>query len=257
MDESVSIMALPGIPEIFAGDNISDVLCSVMEAHGLILENGDIICIAHKIISKAEGNVINLIDVNPSRKAIKLSKDLNKDARKIEVILRESTEIVRSFKHSELSEGVMICEHRLGFISANAAVDESNIGSDATVITLPSDPDLSARQIRKALMKRFQVDVGVIITDTFGRPWRIGQVNVAIGLAGIPATLSQVGEFDGWGRPLKVTEPAFADELAASTGLVMQKSSRTPVVIIKGLKWTPIKSKAADILRKKKEDMFR
>ena len=257
MVEPVSITALAGIPEIFSGDDISDVLFCALEANGMVLSNGDIICLAHKIISKAEGNLIELADVNPSPRAKKLAEDLNKDARKIEVILGESSEILRSFKHSEQNEGVMICEHRLGFISANAAVDESNCGSDGTVITLPRDPDFSARQIRKAIAERYQVDVGIIVTDTFGRPWRLGQVNVAIGLAGIPATRSEAGELDGWSRPLKVTEPAFADELAATTGLVMQKSARTPIVILKGVEWSPCESKAADILRKKKEDMFR
>ena len=152
----------------------------------------------------------------------------------------------------------MICEHRLGLISANAAVDESNTGGADEVILLPKDPDASARALRDALQVRFGADIGVIITDTFGRPWRLGQVNVAIGLAGVPARINEAGGHDARGRELKVTEPAFADEVAAASGLVIGKAAQTPVVLFRGLDWPPTnEARGADLIRAQSEDMFR
>jgi len=243
-----------GIPDIEPGDDLAAIIGDALADIGLMA--GDIITSAHKIFSKAEGQVVALADVVPSAEAQRYAADLGKDPRKVEVILRESARVVRTFRHAHQNEGVMICQHRLGFISANAAVDESNTGTDETVILLPKDPDASARKLRDALQARFGVRVGVVITDTFGRPWRLGQVNVAIGLAGVPATVHEGGNADAYGRPLAVTEPAFADEIASASGLVVAKAARMPVVRFRGLEWQTSTDKAADILRPSKENVF-
>ena len=256
MNNGVQIFAISGVPDIRAGDQIDEILGECLEASGGVSEN-DILCIAHKIISKAEGNVVRLSEIKPSEEANRYALELNKKPEKVEVILSQSKRVVRAFKHPKQNEGTMICEHKLGFISANAAVDESN--SDfGTLVTLPDAPDLSAERLGKSLEKRFGVTLGVVITDTFGRPWRLGQVNVAIGLYKVPTKVSEVGTKDGWGKQLSVTEPAFSDELAAASGLVITKAAKTPLVVIRGANWTPLHStKAQDILRDSKEDMFR
>lgn len=257
MRSKISIFTLNEFPQIIPGDDLGLIISKSIEENKIRLSHGDILCIAQKIISKAEGCIYELKTIKPSKKAIEISKQLNKDPRKVEIILRESKNIVRVFKHKNQNEGVIICEHKLGFISANAAVDESNTGRNDTVITLPKNPDTSAQKIRENIKKRFNRNIGVIITDTFGRPWRLGQLNVAIGLSKVPATIDQSGKFDNSGRKLKVTEPAFADEIAAASGLVIKKDSNTPVVIIKGLKWKETNSKINDLIRNVEEDMFR
>ena len=250
----VTLTSIPNIPDIKPGNDLVALVGDAIAPFGL--QDGDILSSAHKIFSKAEGQVIALADVTPSPKALELASELNKDPRKVEVILSESSRVVKTFKHPHQNEGVIICQHRLGFISANAAVDESNVGAKDTVIILPKDPDASAVAFRDGLSKRFSVHLGVVITDTFGRPWRLGQVNVAIGLAGVPATVHEGGNKDAYGRELAVTEPAFADEVATAGGLVVGKSAGTPVVRIRGLQWNETKDKAADILRPNKENMF-
>ncbi len=256
MNNGVQIFVIEGIPDIQPGDKLDQIIGKCLEEGGGVREH-DILCIAHKIISKAEGNLIKLSDVRPSKEAHQYAKELNKNPEKVEVILSQSKRVVRSFKHPRQTEGTMICEHKLGFISANAAVDESN--SDlGTLITLPDEPDLSAKLLGKSLEKRFGVTLGVVITDTFGRPWRLGQVNVAIGLYKVPTKISEIGTKDGWGRQLLVTEPAFSDEIAAASGLVIKKAAKTPLVVVRGAKWTPLYStKSQDILRDSTEDMFR
>ena len=252
---SVSISVIKGIPEIREDDPLTEILYKSIISDGISLRDGDILCIAHKIISKAEGRIIRLEDINPSKNAFYYAKKLNKDPRKVEVILGESRKVLRYFRHEHQNEGVIICENNLGFISANAGVDESNVKED-TVIMLPKNPDLSARRIKKFFKKKQNVNIGIVITDTFGRPWRIGQVNVAIGIAGIPATLSEKGMPDNFGKIMRVTEPAFCDEIAAASGLVIKKSEKTPLVIFRGLKWKNCNGSAKDILRNKQEDMF-
>ncbi|MCV6594071.1 MAG: coenzyme F420-0:L-glutamate ligase [Silicimonas sp.] len=254
---SCAITPIPGLPDIRPGDDLARILGDALETAGGV-ETGDILCIAHKVVSKAEGNVIDLDQVTPSDEALKLARELNKNPAKVEVVLTQSTRVVRAFKRDTQDEGTMICEHRLGFISANAAVDESNAEGDNTVITLPDDPDASAARLGRALEARFGVEIGIVITDTFGRPWRLGQVNVAIGLYNVPAKVSEIGGTDAWGRPLSVTEPAFSDELAAASGLVITKAAKTPLVLFRGVRWTPdATAGAGQILRAKTEDMFR
>ncbi|WPY94390.1 coenzyme F420-0:L-glutamate ligase [Limimaricola variabilis] len=257
MSLSVSLTAIPGIPDIRNGDDLAAIIGDRLDAADLGLRHGDILCVAQKIFSKAEGCIIPLDTVTPSEEALRYAEELNKDARKVEVVLRESTRVVRSFRRPDQNEGTMICEHRLGFISANAAVDESNFGEESAVMVLPPDPDASCAALREALKARFGAEIGVVMTDTFGRPWRLGQVNVAIGLSKVPATIREQGNTDAWGRPLQVTEPALADEIAAASGLVVRKDGKTPAVLLRGLDWTPAESRGADILRKKQEDMFR
>lgn len=254
---SLQIAPVPNIPEISEGDDLGAIIAKCLENVQLSLTDGDILTSAHKIFSKAEGAVVNMADVTPGREALRYAEELNKDPRKVEVILSQSKRVIRSFKRPEQNEGTMICEHRLGFISANAAVDESNTGEDGSLILLPQDPDASAKAVCDYLSQQFNARIGFAITDTFGRPWRIGQVNVAVGLADLPATIREQGNTDAHGRLLSVTEPAFADELAAASGLVIRKSAQTPVVLFRGLDWQKTDSSAQDLLRPNKENMFK
>lgn len=255
--QRLSMVALAGIGDIRPGDDLADILVKAIQGNAVQLKDGDILVIAHKIVSKAEGQVVSLETIKPSEEARQLATQLNKDPRKVEVILRESHRVVRSFKHPQQAEGVLIAEHRLGFICANAAVDESNVGEENTVILLPRDPDNSARRICAALEETFAVRLGVVITDTFGRPWRTGLVNVAIGLANVPAQVSLVGDQDAFGRELTVTIPALADEIAAASGLLMSKSGKTPAILFQGVDWESTPSSATDLIRPQKEDIFR
>lgn len=256
MRASVTLTAISGVPDLRPGHDLAEILGDCLAAAGG-LEDGDILCVAHKVVSKAEGNVIDLASVRPSDEARKYAEELNKNPAKVEVVLSQSSRVVRAFKRPEQNEGTIISEHRLGFISANAAVDESN-SEPGTVITLPDDPDASAARLGRALEARFGVTLGVVITDTFGRPWRLGQVNVAIGLYRVPAKTSDVGTSDAWGRPLSVTEPALSDELAAASGLVIAKAAKTPLVLCRGVAWAPQEDTSArNILRASSEDVFR
>lgn len=252
---SVTLIAVPGVPDIQPGDDLPTIIADAIAP--LRPVDGDVLCVAQKIVSKAEGCLIALTTVTPSEQALELARELDKDPREVQVVLDESRRIVRKFKNPGAREGTLICEHRLGFVSANAAVDKSNLGLEDAVLTLPRDPDASCRALAARLAERFGATVGVVITDTFGRPWRLGQVNVAIGLAGVPATLREQGNTDAWGRVLRVTEPALADEIAAATGLVVRKNARTPLVLVRGLDWARTDSRATDIIRTEQEDMFR
>ncbi|MEM7463354.1 MAG: coenzyme F420-0:L-glutamate ligase [Pseudomonadota bacterium] len=258
MRDCVQLMPLQGIPDIRPGDDLAKLIGDTLEAMSLPMRTGDVLCLAHKIFSKAEGNIIKLADVTPSKRARDLAAELNKDPAKVEVVLSESRSVLRAFRHADQNEGTLICEHQRGYISANAGVDASNAEETGTVITLPRDPDASLKSFCEKLSARFDSIIGAVMTDTFGRPWRLGQVNVAIGLFCVPATRREQGKEDGWGRPLLVTEPAFADEIAAASGLVVQKAAKTPAVLFRGLNWSPdMESSAQHLLRKREEDMFR
>ncbi|SDI98636.1 coenzyme F420-0 gamma-glutamyl ligase [Billgrantia gudaonensis] len=257
MDDGVVLRALPGIPDIHPGDDLAEVLIESLRRRDMTLHDGDILAVAHKVISKAEGRVVALADITPSAEAHDLAERVNKDPRKVQAILGESTRVVRAMKRPDQDEGTLIAEHRLGFICANAAVDESNVGAADTVILLPVDPDASARRLCERLEAAFGVRLGIVVTDTFGRPWRMGLVNVAIGLARVPARIDMVGERDAFGRVLSVTMPALADELAAASGLVMGKSDKTPVVLFRGIDWQSEESSANELIRPKQEDLFR
>ncbi len=252
----IIIKLIKGFPEINKHDSLADLISENLKKNNIDLQNGDILCIAHKIVSKAEGRIIHLPNIKPSSKAIYYANLLNKDPRKVEVILRESKKIIRYFKHQRQNEGTMICESKLGFISANAGVDESNVDGIDNVLLLPKNPDMSAKRLMNYFKKKYKKNIGIVITDTFGRPWRLGQVNVAVGVSGIPVTKNEKGNQDSFGNYMKVTEPAFCDEIAAASGLLIKKSGKTPIVLFRGIEWISTNSSIKDILRTKKEDMF-
>ncbi|XKE45151.1 coenzyme F420-0:L-glutamate ligase [Halomonas organivorans] len=253
----IAMQTVAGIPDIVPGDDLAQILVETLSRRGQSLRDGDILVIAHKVVSKAEGRVVALADITPSQEARELAAQVNKDPRKVEAILGESRRVVRAVKRPQQTEGTLIAEHRLGFICANAAVDESNVGAEDTIILLPEDPDRSARRLCERLEAACGVRLGIVITDTFGRPWRMGLVNVAIGLARVPSQIDLVGERDAFGRVLSVTMPALADELAAASGLLMGKSDKTPVVLFRGIDWHASDSSARDLVRPQQEDLFR
>ena len=257
MDDALSVFRLPGLPDFKPGDDAANAIIKAVKALPTPLQEGDILVIAHKMISKCEGAVVNLAEVTASQDAIMLAQEVNKDPRKVEVILSQSNRIVRSMKRADQNEGVLIAEHKLGFICANAAVDESNAEEVDQLITLPNDPDKSARDLCQQLEAAFSCRLGVVISDTFGRPWRLGQTNVAIGLANVPAITHMLGDQDAYGHELKVTAPAFADELAGASGLLMSKSGKCPVIIFRGLEWQTESSQASDLVRAANENLFK
>jgi len=257
MMENVEIFAVPGIPAIKKDHDLSAALVEAMETSCGGVRPGDILVIAQKIVSKAAGLVIRLDDVNPSSEALELAHEMGKDPRKVEVVLGESIRVVKAFRHDSEREGTIICQHHSGHISANAGVDESNVDSADALLLLPRDPDQAAANLKREIEQRTGAEIGLIISDTFGRPWRLGQVNVAIGAAGLPVFRNEIGGLDMYGREIMVTQPALADELAAASGLVVSKTSATPLVVIRGVSWSGECGQASDLIRKQKEDMFR
>ncbi len=254
---SLVMRALEGLPEIREGDDLGALLLEALGSSGLNVGDGDILVLAHKVVSKSEGRLVSLASVEASPEARQLAEIVNKDPRKVEVVLRESARVVRAKRHEGHREGILICEHRLGFVSANAAVDESNIPDRETVALLPEDPDASADRLRARLAAATGKRLGVIIADTFGRPWRKGVVNVAVGLAGVPAIDDGTGREDRFGRQLKASASGFADEVAAAAGLLMPKAGGRPAVWVQGLHWVSHRSSAKDMLRPDGEDLFR
>ena len=253
--DSIRLFALPDIPEIHAGDDLAGVIAQAMRACGEQYQAGDILVVAQKIVSKAEGRTRRLADITPSAAAFELSAQCGKDARKVQAILDESEQIVRVAPFPP--DGLIIARHRHGWVCANAAIDESNVGEEDVLLLLPADPDASARKLAATLSAEAGVDLGVIITDTFGRAWRRGLVNIAIGVARVPAVVSWIGQADAYGRQLHTSEPAFADEIAAASGLLMGKDSGTPVIVVRGLAWdADAGANARQIVRPVKEDLF-
>ena len=244
------LFPIPGIPEIRSGNDLVKIVIGAARRAAIRFERGDILVIAQKIVSKAEGALVRLASVKPSPQAVALAARLKKDSRAIEVILKESRRIVRS-------DHVLISETRHGFVCANAGVDHSNVPGEDVVTLLPRNPDRSARRIAAALRKRTGKHVAVIISDTFGRPWRLGLINVAIGAAGVPVLLDLRGTSDRHGKPLTATILAVADELAAAAGLLMGKSEGSPVILIRGYRFKPASEPAARIIRPAAEDLFR
>ncbi len=251
----LAITALAGIGEIAPGDDLAAVVRSALSETGLALAAGDIIVVAQKIVSKAEGRQVDLGSVTPSSEAEALARKTGKDARFVELVLRESSEVMRAVP------GVLIVRHRLGFVMANAGIDRSNIvvaeGSEQALL-LPADPEASAQALREALTTSAGVAPAVVISDSFGRAWRIGTVNVAIGAAGLPSLIDRRGETDRNGRVLESTEIALADAVAAAAGLAMGETREgTPVVHIRGLSWDAPEGPASDLLRAPDRDLFR
>jgi coenzyme F420-0:L-glutamate ligase/coenzyme F420-1:gamma-L-glutamate ligase len=246
----LKIFSIPNLPEIRKGHRLPQLITTAARRGKIAFEHGDILVVAQKIVSKSEGSAARLSKIKPSPKARTLAKSLNKDPRLIEIILRESRRIVRS-------DHVLIVETHHGLICANAGVDQSNVPGSDVVTLLPRDPDRSARHLAAALNKLTRKRVAVIISDTFGRPWRLGLTNVAIGASGVPALIDLRGTRDRDGKPLHATILAVADELAAAAGLVMGKADGTPAVIIRGYQFQPTQDSAARIIRPAGEDLFR
>ena len=251
----VEYLAIPGVPRIEPGDDLAVVIRQAMQAGGLSLQTGDIVVIAQKIVSKAENRYVKLAEVQPSDAARQLAAAVGKDPRFVEVVLGESAEVVRH------RPNIVITAHRLGFVMANAGIDQSNIEHDdgeERVLLLPRDPDGAARDLKAAIDAAFGVKIGVVINDSFGRAWRNGVVGVALGAAGVPSLKSQIGVPDLFGRTLRVTEIAVADEIAAGASLLMgQAGEGLPVVLVRGLKLSGPDQPAAALLRPKHQDMFR
>ena len=247
--------AVPHIPHIQPGDDLIGLILDALQVAEMSLDNGDILAVAQKIISKAEGRLVRLADVQPGERAVAVAAETDKDPRIVELILQESEEI------SRMRRGVLIVRHRLGFTSANAGIDRSNVAQsdgDETVLLLPSDPDRSAAQLRDAIQARLGMHVGVVITDSHGRPFRQGTVGVAIGVAGLPAVWDRRGEPDLFGYELQHTDIGVADEIAAAAGLLMgQAAEGTPVVLVRGLKLPVMNGKATDLVRPKEMDLYR
>jgi len=246
----ISMFVIPGLPEIRKDHNLAKLAAIAARRAKIAFEDGDILVVAQKIISKAEGRIVQLSKVQPSRRASDLAKKLSGEPRFIEVVLRESSRIVRA-------DRVLIVETHHGFVCANAGVDHSNVRGRDFVTLLPKNPDRSARQLAIAIRKQFGKRVAVIISDTFGRPWRLGLINVAIGAYGVPSLVDLRGTRDRHRKLLRATILAVADELAAAAGLLMDKSSGTPVVVIRGYRYKFVQDPAARAIRSAGEDLFR
>ncbi|MGP8125654.1 MAG: coenzyme F420-0:L-glutamate ligase [Nitrososphaerales archaeon] len=246
----VEVIPLEGIPEVAVGSDVAGVVLAALERFGLELKDGDIVVVKQKIVSKAEGQVVRLRDVVPGRRAKGLAKAAGKDPRLTELVLRESVRVVRS------GHGVVITETKHGFVCANSGVDQSNVGKGRASL-LPLDSDLSARRIRKALEAHTGVNLAVVVTDTFGRPWRRGQTDVAIGCSGIDPLLSFRGKADRFGYALRVTEPAVVDEVAGAAELAMGKLERVPVAVVRGVKYARGEEGVKSLIMKRERDLFR
>jgi len=247
----IQIIGLRKLPLIKEGDNVADHIVKAAKEEQVEIANGDVIVIAQKIVSKAEGGVVHLKSITPSQKAEEIAKVSGKDPRHVEVILKESAKIIRS-------QGPhLIVETRHGFVCANAGVDRSNVEDFDTLTVLPLDGDKSAREIRRKIRDLTGADVGVIISDTFGRAWRVGQVNVAVGVDGLRPVIDYRGQKDMFGYVLNVTQMAVADELASAAELVMKKSDGVPVAIVRGCDYVAGKGSVRDLVRPEQEDLFR
>ena len=251
MVSDVTLLAIDGLPEIKPGDDLAVMVVDCARAGGRALQRGDVLAIAQKVISKSEGRIRKLGDVVPGPEALRMAAESGKDAKALQVVLDETVRIVR------WQRGVLIVETRHGFVCANAGVDHSNAGAPDTLILLPVDPDASAARIRARIAELTGIDVPVVITDTFGRAWREGHMNVAIGISGLPALRRYIGEFDPDGYEMRVTEIAVADEIAAATELVMGKLDRRPAAIVRGLRLPAGDETAREYVRPHDKDMFR
>jgi coenzyme F420-0:L-glutamate ligase/coenzyme F420-1:gamma-L-glutamate ligase len=252
---ALSIWPLKGLPRVKPGDDLGGLLIAGLERTGAAPVAGDILVVAQKIVSKAEGRIFDLARIAPSERARELAQVTGKDPRLLELVLAESTEVLRAKKN------VIIVAHRLGLVMANAGIDQSNVDADGMAepaLLLPEDPDASAARLKARLEAHFGVSLGVIISDSIGRAWRLGTTGTAIGAAGIPSLIDQRGETDMNGRVLMVTETAFADSVAAAAVLVMGEAAEgTPAALVR----TPVRAAperpAQALVRPKNEDMFR
>ena len=248
---SLTLTALEGIPEIRAGDDLAATVLDGLGRSKLALADGDVLVLAQKIVSKSEGRTVELAGVTPSQRALELAAITGRDARVLELVLAESTGIIRCKKD------VIVVEHRLGYVMANAGIDMSNVeGGGETVLLLPLDPDASCARLRAALRDR--ADVGIVINDSFGRAWRNGVVGVALGVAGLPGVVDMRGRPDRFGRPLLITQIGFADEIAAAASLLMgQADEGRPLIHARGVPYARRDGNGRELLRPKSMDLFR
>ena len=251
----LEIIGLPGVPMVQPGDDLAALAISALVDAAIAPEPGDVLVIAQKIVSKAEDRFVDVAQVTPSDAAKALAAQTGKDARFCEVVLSESKRIVRH------RENLIIVEHRRGWVMANAGIDHSNVApgdGHERVLLLPVDPDASARAIREELVASYRVPIAVIISDSFGRPFRRGTVGIALGTAGLPSVIDWRGHPDLFGRALEVTETGFADEIAAAASLVMgQADEALPMVLVRGLRWTAPEADGAALVRPPEHDLFR
>jgi len=246
----IQVIPLTGLPEFAPGDDLARILIRAVQQQGLLIKQGDVFVVAQKIVSKTEGRLVRLDSVRPSERANQWAAKYQKDARVIEVVLKEAKRIVR------MERGVIIAETHHGFVCANAGVDVSNVPEE-TATLLPENPDRSARLLQEQLAREFGVHVAVVISDTFGRPWREGLVNVALGVAGMVTLADYRGEHDAHGKMLSGTVIALADELAAAAGLVMGKLDRVPAAVLQGMTIQKGMGSGRDLIRPEERDLFR
>ncbi|QQS13434.1 MAG: coenzyme F420-0:L-glutamate ligase [Rhodospirillales bacterium] len=251
----VEIIAVPGVPLVRAGDDLAALIADGLTRGGIVPRTGDVLVVAQKVVSKAEGRMVDLATVTPSAESVALAETTQKDPRLVHLILSEAVRVVRA------RPNVLIVEHRLGFVMANAGIDQSNVANPdgpQMALLLPVDPDGSAETLRAALSRRFGARLAVIINDSFGRAWRRGTVGVALGAAGLPALMDLRGDPDLFGRTLQVSITGHADEIAAAASLVQgQGAEGQPVVVVRGLSWRGAPTGAAELVRPASEDMFR
>jgi len=251
----VSLVAVPGIPTIRAGDDLARILGDALGAAGLQLQRNDVLVVTHKVVSKAEGRYVSLADVTPSPRARELAAATGKDPALVEVILSESREVLR------FRPGLIVVEHRLGMVIANAGIDQSNVphdGDGERVLLLPEDPDASSAALRAALEARFGAALAVVVNDSVGRAWRNGVVGLALGAAGLPALLDLRGQRDLEGRALRVTQVGLADQIASAAELLMGEADEgRPAVLVRGLEWQDAPAPASALIRDRATDLFR
>ena len=255
-NSELRVLGIPGIPQVRTGDDLAELIVDAARRSGIAIEDGDILVVTQKIVSLAEGRLVSLVDIEASEVALRLTEGYNRDPRHTEIILRETRRIVR------MDRGNIISETRHGFICANAGVDASNVPGEDTVVLLPLDPDASAQRILEGLRDRLAKDVAVIISDTFGRPWREGAVNVAIGVAGMSPVSDYRGIPDSFGHMMRTTVIAVADEIAATAELAMGKIKAIPVALLRGYTYEATRGEAARtgaraLVRPSEKDMFR
>jgi coenzyme F420-0:L-glutamate ligase/coenzyme F420-1:gamma-L-glutamate ligase len=246
----LEVIPVPGLPDVRAGDDLARLMLDALRKIQVILINDDIVVVKQKIVSKSEGRLVKLIDVSPGQRAKALAKRERKDPRLVELVLSEAVRVVRA------GHGVIITETRHGFVCANSGVDQSNVGGGFAAL-LPLDPDKSARGIRRRLEAETSKRLAVIVTDTFGRPWRRGQTDVAIGCSGINPLVSYAGKKDAFGYELRVTEPAVVDEIAGAAELSIGKLARIPAAVVRGVAFVPGEQGVKSLVMPRERDLFR
>ncbi len=254
MTAKMELIALSDIPLVQPGDDLATLLIAAIERAGITMANQDILVVAQKIVSKAEGRIIDAGALTPSPRALELAQVTGKSPGLVQAILNESKDILRA------KPGLIVAEHRLGFVMANGGIDKSNIEAEGSepVLLLPENPDASAAVLRKALSGRFAAEIGVVISDSIGRAWRLGTVGHALGAAGVPPLIDWRGQKDLSGRLLEITMTGFADAVAAAAVLLMGEGAEAcPAVVVKGLRWSAPEAPASTLIRPKPEDLFR